>query len=69
MRAPLFTNNYNALQISMNHRSTRGLTVGVAYTWSKDLTTNSNDRGTSATSSYDFKMDYGPSSTNHSANP
>ncbi len=63
-RAPLFTNNYNALQISMNHRSTRGLTVGVAYTWSKDLTTNSNDRGTSATSSYDFKMDYGPSSTN-----
>ena len=63
-RAPLFTNNYNALQVSISHRSSRGLTVGAAYTWSKDLTTNSNDRGTSATSSYNFKMDYGPSSTN-----
>ncbi|HMG85043.1 MAG TPA: TonB-dependent receptor [Terracidiphilus sp.] len=63
-RAPLFTNNYNSLQVSLSHRSSRGLTVGVAYTWSKDLTTNSNDRGTSATSSYDFTRDYGPSSTN-----
>jgi hypothetical protein len=63
-RAPLFTNNYNSLQVSLSHRSSRGLTVGLAYTWSKDLTTNSNDRGTSASSSYDFRMDYGPSSTN-----
>lgn len=63
-RAPLFTNNYNALQVSINHRSSRGLTLGAAYTWSKDLTTNSNDRGTSATNSHDFKLDYGPSSTN-----
>ena len=63
-RAPLFTNNYNSLQISINHRSSRGLTLGGAYTWSKDLTTNSNDRGSSATNSYDFKQDYGPSSTN-----
>ena len=63
-RAPLFTNNYNALQVSINHRSAHGLTMGVAYTWSKDLTTNSNDRGSSATNSYDFLMDYGPSSTN-----
>jgi len=63
-RAPLFTNNYNSLQFSINHRSSRGLTLGAAYTWSKDLTTNSNDRGTSATNSYDFRSDYGPSSTN-----
>jgi hypothetical protein len=63
-RAPLFTNNYNSLQVSISHRSSRGLTLGAAYTWSKDLTTNSNDRGTSATNSYDFKRDYGPSSTN-----
>jgi hypothetical protein len=63
-RAPLFTNNYNSLQVSLSHRSSRGLTVGLAYTWSKDLTTNSNDRGTSATSSYDILRDYGPSSTN-----
>jgi hypothetical protein len=63
-RAPLFTNNYNSLQVSINHRSSRGLTLGAAYTWSKDLTTNSNDRGTSATNTYDFKQDYGPSSSN-----
>jgi hypothetical protein len=63
-RGPLFTNNYNALQISLNHRSSHGLTMGFAYTWSKDLTTNSNDRGTSATNSHDFLMDYGPSTTN-----
>ena len=63
-RAPLFTNNYNSLQISLSHRSSKGLTLGAAYTWSKDLTTNSNDRGSSATDSYDFKKDYGPSSTN-----
>ena len=63
-RAPLFTNNYNSLQVSLSHHSSKGLTLGVAYTWSKDLTTNSNDRGSSATNSYDFKMDYGPSSTN-----
>jgi len=63
-RAPLFTNNYNSLQVSISHRSSRGLTLGAAYTWSKDLTTNSNDRGTSATNSYNFKEDYGPSSTN-----
>jgi hypothetical protein len=63
-RAPLFTNNYNSLQVSLQHRSSKGLTVGIAYTWSKDLTTNSNDRGSSASNSYNFRMDYGPSSTN-----
>jgi hypothetical protein len=63
-RAPIFTNNYNSLQVTINHRSSKGLTLGAAYTWSKDLTTNSNDRGTSATDSYNLKMDYGPSSSN-----
>ena len=63
-RAPLFTNNYNSLQVSISHRSSRGLTMGAAYTWSKDLTTNSNDRGSSATNSNNFKLDYGPASTN-----
>jgi hypothetical protein len=63
-RAPLFTNNYNSLQVTVSHRSSKGLTLGLAYTWSKDLTTNSNDRGSSASNSYDFKRDYGPSATN-----
>jgi hypothetical protein len=63
-RAPIFTNNYNSLQVTLNHRSAKGLTVGIAYTWSKDLTTNSNDRGSVATDSHFLKRDYGPSSSN-----
>jgi len=63
-RAPLFTNNYNSLQVSLSHRSSKGLTLGAAYTWSRDLTTNSNDRGSSATNSNNFMQDYGPSTSN-----
>ena len=73
-RAPLFTSNYNSLQISLNHRSNNGLTVGASYTWSKVLTTNSMDRfgdlgsGSYASyptqNSYDVKADYGPASFN-----
>ncbi len=63
-REPVFTNNYNSLQVTLNHHSSKGLTVGLAYTWSKDLTTNSNDRGSMATDTYNLKLDYGPSTTN-----
>jgi len=62
-RFPSFTNNYNSLQISANHHS-HGLTLGTAYTWSKDLTVQSYDRSNTATNSYDFKLDYGPASYN-----
>jgi hypothetical protein len=62
-RAPFFSNNYNSLQVSLNHRS-HGLQVGLAYTYSKDLTTNSSDRSNVATNSYDFSLDYGPSTYN-----
>jgi hypothetical protein len=63
-RGPLFTNNYNSLQISLSHRSSKGLQLGASYTWSKDLTTNSTDRGAAASNSYNFKGDYGPASYN-----
>jgi Carboxypeptidase regulatory-like domain/TonB-dependent Receptor Plug Domain len=63
-KGTIFTSNYNALQIAVQHRSSHGLTVGAAYTFSKVLTTNSNDRGTANTDTYDLKMDYGPSSFN-----
>jgi hypothetical protein len=68
-RAPLFTSNYNSLQVTLNHRSSKGLTVGLAYTWSKALTTSSGDRANGAfaartENSYDFRMDYGPSTAN-----
>lgn len=62
-RGTFFTNNYNSLQVSLNHHS-HGLQVGMAYTWSKDLTTQSQDRDVYSTYQYDFKLDYGPSSYN-----
>jgi hypothetical protein len=76
-RAPLFTSNYNSLQINVNHRSNNGLTVGASYTWSKVLTTNSVDRvgdlganypAYPTLNSYDIKADYGPASFNQPQN-
>lgn len=63
-RNPVYTNNYSSLQVSLNHRSSKGLTLGIAYTWSKDLTTMSYDRDYRSTNTYDLMRDYGPSSTN-----
>jgi len=63
-RIPVFTSNYNSLQVSLNHRVTKGLTAGIAYTWSKNLSTQSNDRGPANTDTYDFKLDYGPTTLN-----
>jgi len=62
-RFPGFTNNYNSLQFSANHHS-HGFQMGVSYTFSKDLTTNTSDRSNMATNSYDFMMDYGPANYN-----
>ena len=62
-RGPIFTNNYNSLQASLSHRS-HGLQVGLAYTFSKDLTTQSTDRNALSTYQYNFKLDYGPSTYN-----
>ena len=62
-RGPIFTNNYNSLQMSLNHNS-HGLQVGLAYTYAKDLTTQSTDRGGISTYQYNFKLDYGPANYN-----
>ena len=37
-RVPAFTSSYNSLQVSLSHRMTHGLTVGIAYTWSNNPT-------------------------------
>ncbi len=63
-RVPNFTSNYNSLQAQLTHRVTKGLTLGVAYTWSKNLSTQSNDRGTANTDTYDPQLDYGPTVLN-----
>lgn len=60
--APMFNSNYNSLQISLNRRVSRGLNIGVAYTWSKALADNSSDRSSAPLDSYSFENDYGPAS-------
>jgi hypothetical protein len=63
-RATVYTSNYNSLQVSLNRRFSRGLTLELGYTWSKLLTTNPYDRGLSAYDTYDLKQSYGPSVLN-----
>jgi hypothetical protein len=63
-RAPVFTSNYNSLQVSLNRRFTQGLTLGVAYTWSKLLTTNPQDRDLGVADAYNLKGSYGASTLN-----
>jgi hypothetical protein len=63
-RAPIFTSNYNSLQVSLNQRVSRGLTVQVAYTWSKLLTNMPQDRALGVYNSYDLASNYGPSTLN-----
>jgi hypothetical protein len=48
----------------LNHRTTRDLTLGISYTWSKNMTDQDSDRGVASTYTYDPKMDYGPSGIN-----
>jgi len=63
-RAPLFNSNYNSLQVSLNHRVANGLTFGIAYTYSKNLTNNAADRGAGVPDAYNFANNYGPASLN-----
>jgi len=54
------TSNYNALQVSVNRRTTRGLFLGGAYTWSRNLGTASNDGGFFRIDGLDRFANYGP---------
>ena len=63
-RLPAYNSNYNSLQVSLNHRTQHGLTIGIAYTWSKTLTNQSNDRSTGTYDTYNPNLDYGPSTLN-----
>jgi Carboxypeptidase regulatory-like domain/TonB-dependent Receptor Plug Domain len=63
-RDTVFTSNYNSLQATLTRRLSHGLQVGVAYTWSKLLGTNYEDRGNGAYDTYDLKQSYGLSTTN-----
>ncbi len=63
-RAPLFNSNYNSLQVSLNRRVSEGLTLGAAYTWSKNLANNAADRGSGVYDTYNYSLDYAPPSIN-----
>lgn len=63
-RAPDFSSNYNSLQVSLNRRVSNGLTLGVSYTWSKNLANNPVDRGTAVADTYNYGLDYGPPGIN-----
>ncbi len=63
-RDPIFISNYNSLQVSLNRRVSNGLTLGISYTWSKNLATNPGDRATSIADTYNSHLDYGPPTLN-----
>jgi len=56
---PQFNSNYHSLQISAQRRFTGASQLGLAYTWSKNLTDNQTDRSTAPQNSYNPKGDYG----------
>lgn len=58
-----FDSSYNSLQISLNRHVSRGLTLGVAYTWSQNITDNATDRSSAAYDSYSFGNDRGSATT------
>jgi hypothetical protein len=61
------TGNYNALQVTLNRRVGH-LFLGMAYTWSKDLTTASSDTSFVRPDQYTRQAYYGPSSNDRRQN-
>jgi len=62
------TSNYNALQVSLQRRATKGLYLGLAYTWSKSLgiagngIASTNDNSFVRPDQYTRQAYYGPTS-------
>ena len=63
-RIPEYSSNYNSLQVSLNHRTQQGLTLGIAYTWGRTLTNQGFDRGAETYDTYNPNFDYGPAPLN-----
>ncbi len=61
------TGNYNSLQVSLN-RQLGNLFLGVAYTWSKDLTTATGDTNFVRPDQYTREAYYGPSGNDRRQN-
>jgi len=58
---PIFSGNYNSLQMSLQKRFSGQSLVSVNYTWSKALTNAQTDRSTAPQDSYDIAAEYGRS--------
>jgi Carboxypeptidase regulatory-like domain len=56
---PQFNSNYNSLQVMGQRRFTGSSQINVAYTWSKNLTDNQNDRSNAPMNSYNIRLDRG----------
>ncbi|HZT59023.1 MAG TPA: TonB-dependent receptor, partial [Pyrinomonadaceae bacterium] len=59
MLEPRFNSNYHSLQVSAQHRFSADSQVSIAYTWSKNLTDEQNDRSNAPENSYDIHSEYG----------
>jgi hypothetical protein len=52
-----YNSNYHSMQVSAQHRFSGASQVNLSYTWSKNLTDNQTDRGTSPQNTYDISLD------------
>jgi len=59
MLEPIFDSNYHSLQVSAQKRFTGASQIGLAYTWSKNLTNDQTDRSTAPENSYNYRTEYG----------
>jgi hypothetical protein len=58
MLEPRFNSNYHSLQIGSTTRLKRDSQIQLAYTWSKNLTDEQNDRTNAPENSYDIRSEY-----------
>lgn len=57
MIQPRYNSNYHSLQVSGQHRFKGASQVNFAYTWSKNLTDNPNDRSAAPQNSFDIESE------------
>jgi hypothetical protein len=57
MLEPRFNSNYHSLQTSLQHRFASDSQLYIAYTWSKALTDEQNDRSNAPQNSYDIRSE------------
>jgi len=59
MITPQFNSNYNSLQVFASKRMSGASQINVAYTFSKNITDNQNDRSNAPMDSYNIRLDRG----------